>query len=935
MELARLALRLDALTTAHGGLVLLSGEPGIGKSCLLDAVADLADARGLRVVCGRCEETSGAPPYWPWMQIFAALPGSVPDEGLLASVLQGRAGAAAGSDRFQLFQAATESLGQLAAARPLVVILDDLHRADDASLALLRFVVPALRRSRMLVIGAYRSTEVPVQHPLSLVLGELSGDVAFELIEIPGLSLSETAALAERIPGADAVDLDEVHERTAGNPFFLAEVLRLGRLAPGGVPTTVQAAIQARLRRLPVISRELLALAAVLGRDVDGPLLAALAEQPLADVQDQLAPAVAAGLLTDGQDGTGHRFVHILVQSALYATHTARVRGLLHDRVVLALQRRDAEAPDDLDAARDARLAAHAVCATGVPGGRERAFELVCRAARSAVASLADEQAADWYAKALELQAPDDESTTDLLLELGRCAGRAGRLHAAREAYERAWTLAAAHGWQARLVSAALGLGEVVVSAGVVDAALVRVLERTLDQLGPEADAHRITVTARLATELYWGEQLPRSRALAAQALADARAHGDRRALALSLAAAQFVLRGPSGIEQRLEIGQELTGLSVELGDAEAELQARRMLIPDLLQRDPVRVHAQLAVLADLAHASRRPLAQWYVLVFRALRATMLGADDATTLVEQAYALGRRIGAQPAAIYACGQRFALRRLLDATAIEQQVRLLAARYPVLSVFKCQLAVLLAEAGRVEEAAALLEELTAGGCAALPLDSLWLANVGLLSEVAAALEDTGRAEELHAHLSPYAGRVVMGGVPMWFGAVDRYLALTATTLQRWDQADAAFQAALRLHEAWGAAPLAAQTMSEHAAMLRRRGAPADRRRAARLAMQAAALISPPATSGEPLPAGSGAAGRQAGTSARPAVTDREAEVLQLVAGGASNKEIASQLRLSVHTIERHIANLYVKIGARNRADATAYVLNRSSGPGAPRM
>lgn len=895
-ELSAMAAHLDALSTGHGRLVLISGEPGIGKSRLAAAVADLARRRGFGVVLGRCQETEGAPPYWPWTQIFREL-GAARVDPEPPPLLVGGAGGAAGTDRFRLFDAASELLARTASSRPLLVVLDDLHRADEGSLALLRFVVPALARTPILLVGAYRDTEVTAHHPLTHLLGEVAGGDAFELVPLRGLSPTGTAELAAR-HGVDT-DVGEIHERTGGNPFFLTEVLRLGG-DTSSLPATVDAAIRARLARLPANTRVLLGLAAVLGRDVDARLLSVLADRSSRDVVGGIAPAVEAGLLTRSPDARNHRFVHILVQRSLYEAWPAGQLADIHDRVVGAIG-------DDGDAVR---LAHHAACATGVPGGVRRAFDLACRAARASAARLADADAADWYARALDLATPDDDHTGHLLLELGRCAGRAGRVPDARAAFERAWALGTEQGVVGQPVAAVLGLGEVVVSAGQVDAGLVRMLERTLNLLGPDADADadRIRVTARLATELYWGHELGRARTLAAAAVADARAGDDRRALAAALAAAQFVLRGPDGLVQRIELGRELVAVAVHDGDEEAELNARRLLIPDLLQTDPVRADAELAALDDLATSSRWPLARWYVLVFRAMRAIMAGLADAPAAVGEAHSLGRRIQAQPATIYAAGQRFALRHQHGATAeIEGELRRLAARYPVLSVFRCQLAVVLAENGRTEEAAALLDELTADGCAALPPDSLWLANVGLLAQVAAALDDAGHAADLHARLLPYRGRIAVQGVPIWNGAVDRPLALTATTLGRWDEAEAGFRSALRLHESWGATPFVALTLREHAAMLRRRG---DRPRAARLSAQADALAP-----GNPVAARPGG------------LTGRESEVLALLAGGSSNKEIAARLRLSVHTVERHVANAYLKIGARNRAEATSYVLRRN--------
>jgi DNA-binding CsgD family transcriptional regulator len=288
--------------------------------------------------------------------------------------------------------------------------------------------------------------------------------------------------------------------------------------------------------------------------------------------------------------------------------------------------------------------------------------------------------------------------------------------------------------------------------------------------------------------------------------------------------------------------------------------------------------------------------------------------DDATVLVDQAEALGRRIGAQPAPLYATIQRCFLGRYLGRIAEhELPLRREIARQPAMVGLRALLAHLLAETGRPAEALALLDELAAERCAILPRDAVWLAGVSLLAETAAVLDHPEHAATLDAVLEPYRGEVCDFGVGGWVGAIDLGLARTAATLRRWDDAEIAFSSALRIQEAWGAVPLVAATLTSHAAMLRRRSGTGDRARAARLSSEAAHLSRPAPTRNAPL-------GR---------LTARESDILRLLARGASNKEIARNLSLSVHTVERHVANLYQKIGVRNRAEATAYHL-RSKDP-----
>jgi DNA-binding CsgD family transcriptional regulator len=906
-ELARVGVRIDDGVSGSGCFVLVSGEPGIGKSRLAAAAADAAQARGFITAWGSCRETEGAPPYWPWAQLLrGVLRDRMADRELLAPLLLAGQHSAHETDRFRLFDNTVQVLGRVAEAQPLLLVLDDLHRADDASLMLLRFVVAAVREQSLVLLGTYRNTEVPAVHPLALLVGEVAGDPLFDLIELAGLSRSDTAEFL-RCAGDAGVEFDPgaLYERTDGNPFFLTELLRLGAHSAAGIPATIEAAIRVRSSRLPGTCRELLALAAVLGRDIETDTLAAVSAMSPSEVVATLGPALDCGLVIPHPTAVGdYRFTHVLTQQTLYAALTPARRVELHDRVTAVL-----EATVGADPSYAVTLAHHAGAAIGSPGGRDRAHVLACRAAEAAAVALADETAAVWFTRALALLSPGDSRRMPLLLALGRAVGRAGRVDEARQAYEQAWAIANRSQSTSGLTEAALGLGEVVVSAGTVDAGLVRMLERTLSRVPDAEPTQRVRLNARLATELYWGGGLERARGLAAEAVSTARTFGEPRTLAAAVAANQFVLRGPEDLGRRLALGEELLRIAARLDDEELELHARRILIPDRLQHDLTGADAELEGLAVLAEVSRRPLARWYLTLYRTIRATMTGQAGAMALADEAEAIGSRLGVQPASLYAVSQRFMiLRRMGRVHEAEDSVRHHAARWPVLVTFRCMLALLLAETGRTEEARILLDDLVAGGCAALPHDSLWLASVAILAEVAASIDHPEHAAVLDEVLAPYTGRVAVQGVVVWWGAVDHYLARTATTLGRWDLAEARFRSALRQHQAWGATPFVNDTLATHADMLRRRGAPGDGERAEQMTAQAGDTPRPQ----ESRPP------EQAG------LTRREQEVLQQLASGSSNKEIARRFSLSVHTVERHIANIYAKIGARNRAEATAYAL-----------
>ncbi|GAA4783877.1 AAA family ATPase [Actinomycetospora chlora] len=871
-EEARLRQRVDEAADGHGRLVLLAGEPGVGKSSLARIAVEHARASGHVAAWGRCLETDGAPPFWPWIQVFRSFARTAGSERW-TTALEALTGAAPDGDRFRLFDTVTELLADAAAARPAVLVFDDLHRADEASLALLRFAVTTTLDQPVLCVGTYRDGEVPADHPVAALVGEAGADV----LRLAGLSREGTAAFVRAVADrATDLDVDLLHDRTGGNPFFLGEVLRLGDAE--AVPVSAEAAIRTHVERLPADTREALGEAAVLGREVVPSLLAAMRGTGTEDVAAALAPAVRGGLLTPPAGRTAYyRFGHVLVQQALYQQIPPAQRVVLHARALAAL------APFADEPAYAAVIAHHAVQAIDSPAARARARDLAERASDRAAATTAHGTAADWARQALALVEPGDPARGGLLIKLGRASGRAGDLTEARRALDEAWELAARAGSDAAMAAAALELGDQVLSAGTVDVALVRTFERTLARRPDDA----VTVTdvelrARLAAELYWSPALERSRALARQAVDDARTLGDPHCLAGALAARQYVMRGPDDLHERLAVGRELLDLARSLDDEDLELGARRMLVPDRLQHDLAAADAEIDGLAALARRSNRPLVRWYRQVFRATRAAMDGdLDGALDEVGRAEGEGRRLGVQPAGLYAAAQRFLLLRQAGRIAeVEDAVREQVARWPVLVTFRCQLALLLAETGRTAEAHAALDGLVADRCAVLRRDSLWLGSIGILAESAARLGHAEHAATLHDLLAPYRGGIAYLGVVAWWGAVDHYLGLTCATTGRHAEAAEHFAAALRLHEHWRAPLFAA---------------------ASRAGLE-----------------------RSAGTCPVDALSRREREVLDLLAGGASNKEIARALTLSVHTVERHVANVYGKIGARNRADATSYAL-----------
>ncbi|WP_345425060.1 BTAD domain-containing putative transcriptional regulator, partial [Actinomycetospora chlora] len=322
-ELARLRAAAERAGGSPGELALVAGEPGAGKSTLLDALADELAADGWRTVRGRCPEVDGAPPAWAWTEVGAAL------------------GTETSPDTFHTGRALVAALRDATRERPVLVVLDDLHRGDDATARLLRAVAGEAVR-RVLVVGAYRPVES--DEDLDAAIAALVG-VTGERLELAGLDPAACAALVARHGGLaelDAGATPRLEDRTGGNPLFVRELARWW--AAGGdpehtVPAGVRDVLRRRVAALPAATGAVLRQAAVLGRDVDVGVLVELEAGELDRVLDALESAAAAGLVVETGPDTV-RFDHDLVREVLHADVPALRRGRAHARVLDVLEAR-------------------------------------------------------------------------------------------------------------------------------------------------------------------------------------------------------------------------------------------------------------------------------------------------------------------------------------------------------------------------------------------------------------------------------------------------------------------------------------------------------------------------------------------------------------------------------------------------------------------
>jgi hypothetical protein len=899
-EMQVLRAAIEGLAGGCGRLVLLTGEPGIGKTRICEEVAAYARSCGARVLWGRGYEGEGAPPLWPWVQVLRTGVG-VLDAAALRDSLGADAAdlvplvpaireqvpdlpACPRSDspeaRFRLFDVIVRLLERVAVSAPLLIVLDDLHSADRSSLLLLDFVTRALRVLPVLVIGTYRSSAARSAPALSEALVELAREPSTEHRVLRGLNAAEVAQLLEERagvrPAAPLVTL--VHERTEGNPLFVVEFIRalleqrdVSKISNAqstialAVPRGVKRMIERRLAAHSACCRQVLQVAAVVGRTFERQLVVtvlplaglAVGREWSADavVTEALEEAAAAGLI-DAIDGSWqhYRFTHALIRETLYEALRPAERAQLHGQVGDAIER----LPDRDDHLSE--LAYHfseASCsAPGSNGGSaDKAIHYVARAGERSMALLAYEEAARLYEVGLRVL--DCGATTDgdqtrttercrLLVALGEAQQHAGETEASKQTMLRGAALAEALGERDLLARAALRYGTQLPwgEGSQADPVLVQLLEKALAGWGDEDNALHAMLAARLATALAFTAERDRGWELSQQALAMARHLDDPAALAYALNARHAAAWEPNNLEERLAIASELIALGEQLQDREIALQGRMWRVNDLYELgDRGRLDAEMALCRQLHLQLHQPLYAWWFANFTVAPCMLEGRfAEAAERAQQALRMGEGVNAGAPLAYG-SQMFALHWTRgDGAALASMVESFEAWAAVSSGFamvRAALALIYRETNCSREASVYFEQLAQADFSAIPRDQNWLPCLSYAVEVCTFLGDAPRAVILHDLLAPFALRAVtFAGMGGYYGPVAHYLGMLATVLCRWEDAARHFEAAIEMNTRMRARPWLARTQYEHAVMLQARGAAGDTARAAALLTDALA-------------------------------------------------------------------------------------------------
>lgn len=857
--LGRLSAALDAMLHGDGRIVLLTGEPGIGKTRTAEELATVAYRRGAQVYFVRCVESGRGPPYQPWVELLRAIAERDRDRGddvartLPTLADEGAELPAGGGDEalFRLFGGVAVFLRAVACDAPLVLVLDELQRADRGSLRLLEFLADDLAGTRLLIVTTCGSNELETDSPLAATLAQLTTRSRVVRGDLHGLEADDARTfLGLQAKTEVSAELAEaLRARTGGNPFFLQQLAYLLPADPArsagaewlsAVPASLRDWVRARVYALSPSCRDCIEAAAVLGREFDVSTFARMTGLEDAALFTPIDEARRAGLMRRDRGDGICRFRQTVVQEAIYGDLAPLRRRELHRRAGDALEA-------VVTADRSERLAAVAVhlCEAAEQVGA-RAVDAAARAADHAERRLAFDEAArlrELALGALDRAAPRDRVwRCDLLVGLARAQLGAREVSKARATACRAAALAREIGSAPRLAEAGLVLSDYVM---VDSAEPIAMLEQALPGIPATYTALRARTLCAISMHLWYDGEPERRRALADQALALARKAGDGETVSTALLTKRHALYGPANLGERIRLASQALRAAER-----CRKQSQRCLILtwraiDLLEAGDLH-GAQCDVdtferIATSEHLSRF---RGFPARWRALRATIAGRlDEAEQHVAEGAARMRSSDDPNAQAYSGIQLAALR--LEQGRIGELEGLVRAAEPWLAKYRervssvrAALAVVDLESGHEGAARRLLAETAADDWAELARDPEMMGTAGWLAEACARLGDHARAAQLYERLLPWASHQSSIYAIVGRGSLARYLGLLARTAGRLDDAVICFEQALAANRAVEAELYAAWTLWDLAETLRARDAAGDAPRAAQLEREASA-------------------------------------------------------------------------------------------------
>lgn len=946
---SELSILVDALNDAvHGQarVVFVTGEAGIGKTRLIGEFARLVGSRSVPVVWGRATTAEGAPAFWPWRQVFRSWADEVgverartqveisPDVRLIAPELDGFGPRSATDDatpvdaehRFTLFEDACSLIAAAAEDEGMVIVLDDLHWADAASLRLLVHLVASVRDARLLVVAAYRPGELRSDPVAAGLLDQMIDAPSIRRLTLDGLTPSEVGEQLGMVLGAEPDDelIERVARRTGGNPLFVQEVGRLLAVGSESVPTGVQTVLDRRLASLGPTTRRVLSAAAVVGTQINPATAAALADGEPLDVLTALDEAITAGLVRRTRTAGGYAFAHDLVRDCCLLALGEADRAALHLAAAEHLERAGSEL--DPTAVAHHRIAALPL---GDPGLASAAAE---RASQVAVRQLAYEEGARLLEQALAAAEQADappERRTQLLLDLARVQHMGLDGVSARATCERAAAIAEQTGDIVALARAALVLEDT--SEPMWVAVIKEWCDTALDRLPDSEASLRARLLALLGVSSLIDGDNQRLDELSSRALVLADQTDDPEALGSALRARQLARSTADGVFERLELADRMAALAARTGDTRAVMWGHLWRFDAHVQLGHLDdAEAEVARLTAVVEQLRQPLGYWHLHRSQAAIHLARGRfDQAIDTDQRALDIAKLSGHDGAVFISSAVRMWWSSLTGGDLENDEIHPPPAEVPAVWAAIANLGF-----GEWHLAFGRLDEAYRHYAALPPMS--WqhppFLQMGLTAgraSLAAGLGDGDTAATLYPELLPFADYHAAGGAGaiLTRGSVHHFLGVAAAAAGDVTSAVDHLEASIAANRSSGLPPQVADSSCRLAELLvgasaSTGGLAGDRSAAAAdLATEAKGIADRLGMRlvGERADA---VLARLGPVSTHP-LSRRECEVARLVADGLTNRRIAEQLHIAERTAENHVQHILTKLGHSSRTQIAVWV------------
>ncbi len=769
-----------------------------------------------------------------------------------------------GSEQNQIFEQFTRVLVTLAEEKPIVLMVDDLHWADDSSISLLFHLARRVGNSRILLLGTYRPEDVALgrgdqRHPLESTVNEIKRQHGDIFLPLSHEDEAGGRAFVDALLDAQPNQLDESFRQkllrhTRGHPLFTAELLsgmrargdllmnEAGELEAGPtldwdtLPARVEGVIEERVKRLPESLQELVTIASVEGEVFSAQVLASLRSVDEREVLEALDGKLDRRYHLVHEDSlerigsrrlSRYRFRHNLIQRYLYGSISASRQELLHEDIAKALE----ELYDGRVAEFAGQLARHYRLAN-LP---EQAADHYLTAGRRAMHMYAAEEASILLQRGIDLlqQLPDTEENdarrTHLLLALGRARWKLGETPESMALFEAAADLARRRGAGDQLAEAALGYDDVRYRFGFPVEPAVKLYEEALEILDQGDSMLRVRVVSGLI-RAQGHRMIPVVlKTLVEQAIAMARRLDDPRALFTALEAKAMAFPQPEMLGERLGMREEMLDSAKRLGDQAPLLDAYVLRMEDLLAAGDIEsVDRDMEVMHKMVEEVGEPFYDYCEVTKLAMRSLLAGRfEEAERCAQRGMEYSQQIDLDNAEGVFGMQMFSIRRMQGRLrALAPLISQMVADHSESASWRPGLALVYAEIGDEESARSEFERLAKDDFAQIPRDALWSTCLSYMADVCVFLQDAQRAAVLYRLLEPYAEQaVVVGNSITCNGAASRSLAQLATVMEDWERAEANFRHAISFNERLQAIPWLAYTHLQYAGMLLRRGHPDD--------------------------------------------------------------------------------------------------------------